>query len=195
MPIPLNHVQIVNQCMFEMGRLAIVQSTDDPWALMISQRIPNDIPYLLERDNWNFALKYISQTTPDVYNPSPDWLYAFTLPPDWLRVANMRTELAYTIMGNQMLVNENFIQYYYVANVLDITTLPYFFQKLLVFYICSRVAKPLTQDLELQRDMQTAFDRELSTARQQNAFAIPVWPSPYNPYDRGYGPGTTSGGR
>ncbi len=194
MSIPLNQIQLVNQCMNELGRTAVTQATDDPYALVISQRIDTDIRYLIQQHYWAFSLKYIEIDSPDTFNPSPDWGNAFTLPVDWLKMYNMRSEINYQIMGRQLLVNGSFVQFYYVALTEDYTILPPYFVQVLIYYTCSRVAPELTQNIDLANRLTQLYMNELATAKIQNDFLIPVGPAPYNPYDRGGSGGGASSG-
>lgn len=185
MAIPLNKIQIVNQCMNLLGRSPVVEASDDSYSIVIDARVDDDITYLLGEHQWYFASTYFESTSPDVFNPSPDWQNAFTLPADFLLVINMRSAPQYTIMGNKLLTNGNFVQYYYVANTNDYTLLPPWFVKALVYYTCSQVAPELTQNESLSRDLYSSFLLEMGKAKMKNVMAVPIYAAPGNPYDRG----------
>ena len=186
MAIPTNSLAVVNQIMNELGRPGVSADTNDPWAFVISQRLPTDLVYLLQQTQWNFANKFYYSNSPNAGpSPSPQWLYSFSLPPDFLNFQTQYINLMYQVIGNVICANQNFIEFYYIRNISDFTQLPQWFIQLLVYYTASMVALQLTLNTAVEAKEWNKFRNEMSSAKWQNISLNPICEAPYNKYDRG----------
>ena len=88
-------------------------------------------------------------------------------------------------MQNKILSNSNFVQFYYIASTDDYTILPPYFVKLLVYYTSSRVAKLLSQSVQLATELMQMYQIELNIAKWTDLSLNPIDSAPYNKYDRG----------
>lgn len=185
MAIPTNSLAVTNQVMNELGRSAVSAASDDPWALVISQRLPMDLTYLLQQTQWNFANKFYYSNSPNLSSPSPQWNFSFSLPPDFLNFQTQYINLWYQVIGNAICANQNFIEFFYIRNITDFTVFPSWFIQLLVYYTAWKVAKPLTLNTAIAAEEKDNFIREMASAKWQNISLNPVCEAPYNKYDRG----------
>ncbi len=185
MAIPTNSLAVVNQVMNELGRQGVSSTTDDPWAVVIAQQLPGNLVYILQQTQWNFANQFYYTNSPNISSPTPQWLYSFSLPPDFLNFQTQYINLMYQVIGNVICANQNFIDFYYIKNITDFTVLPQWFIQLLVYYTAWKVAKPLTLNVAVAQEEKDNYLRELTSAKWQNISLNPVCEAPFNKYDRG----------
>lgn len=183
MAIPTTKISLVNQVMNELGRPAVVQAEDDPWSIVIEQGMDDDIQYLLGEHTWTFARKLFTSSSPNVYNPSIYYNYAYTLPPDFLSLYNQNGSLQYQVLQNSLCINDNPVTYYYIANTIDYTILPWYFIRLIRYYRASNVALDLTQNTNVEQAKKQLYINELANAKIQDIMREPINEMPYNPYN------------
>ncbi len=115
-------VDLTNRALSEIGRLPIVAITDSPDAVVISNKILELAPEVLQDYNWNFAIIYVQNFSPETINFSPDYVYSYQLPGDYGKFYRWATTGAqwpyYAIVDGLLLANTLPVQYYYIANTL-----------------------------------------------------------------------------
>lgn len=186
MPIPLNSIQIVNRVMNQLGRLGVAAASNDSYAALISERLPDDVVYMLSQDSWYFATKFIRDESPAAASPVvPNYKYAYYLPFDFLQFYKQLENLNYQTYQGFILSSAPFIQYFYVYNLTDYTKFRPWFTEALVWYIVNRVALPLTQNINVAKIAEAQFEKEIYLAKTSNKMESPIFEAPYNSYNRG----------
>lgn len=178
-------VDLVNQVLSEFARPPVANISDDDQALLISARLDVYLQELLQRCNWNFAIKYKSDNTPVTQNFSPDFVYTYQLPFDFGKIFKFsQMWLAYEFVDGFILANQKPIMYYYIVNMADYSVLPILFQRVLTLYTAARVCLVLTNNEQLTLYLEKEYEQALSNAIKSNDMERLVSSTPYNDFDR-----------
>lgn len=130
---------------------------------------------------WKFATKYIAPAAlaggpPDTYN----WDYAFTYPPDALKILNVVNPLgrSKTPVDFELAVDEDDIKVImcneeeplirYIQRISDTTKFDPLFTMALSYRLAQYLAIPITGDRTLMSDMRTLANEELGRAATEN---------------------------
>lgn len=183
-------LDVVNQILNELGREPVtsIVNTDDA-SIIISPRVDLLANELLLRAPWNFAIKYISNTTPLVASFSPDFLYSYQLPFDFGyldRISPQTTNfgLYYRIIDDQICTNSLPLNFYYVVNQVDYSVISVMFQRALVLYTAADVCAVLTNNEALTKYLEAKYETKLNDAIRQNDMQRFIQSTPFNDFDR-----------
>lgn len=183
-------LEVVNQILNELGRppVADITNTDDA-SIIISPRCDLLANEMLLRTPWNFAIKYISNTTPLPTSFSPDFLYSYQLPFDFGyldRISPQTTNfgLFYRIIDDQICTNSKPLNFYYVVNQVDYSVISIMFQRALVLYTAADVCDVITNKEELTKSLEVKYEKKLNDAIRQNDMQRYVQSTPFNDFDR-----------
>lgn len=183
-----SQLQMVNRCLSELGRNAVVSINDSPDAQYVSAKITELLPEVLLEYNWNFAVVYRSDSTPLTNNFSPDYTYSYQLPGDYghfFRWASTGAQWPiYQITDGMMLAQTNPIQYYYIKNVVDYSVMPPLFARCVVLYAAAKSGLTTTNNQTLTQYLTNEYYRILAKAIMQNDMERPVFQMPYNDFNR-----------
>jgi hypothetical protein len=177
-------LDIVNQVLSELTRLPVDSIDSSKDTQLISYRIDKAIPLLLLKTNWKFAIKYATLSSPETVNPFPQYQYSYVLPADYGRMWHLWQQwFNYDILDGRIVTDQKPITFYYVVNQVDYDTLGILFERLLVLYLASVFAKPLTENVQLAADLEVKYEKEFNNAVLQNSMEGPIKSAP-NDYDR-----------
>lgn len=194
--MPTSQIDVINQVLNEIARPAIdavlLQTGAPPDALVVQNKLNLLLPDLLLRGEWVFAVKYLLNNTPNTVSFSPDFLYSYTLPPDYgrfyalspLSTYNANFGLYYAILDGQFCTNSKPLQLYYIVNNVDYSVLPAAFTRALVYYCAFEVSMPLTNNLELTAYLKQKYKEALTDAVRYNDMERMVISTPFNDFDR-----------
>lgn len=194
--MPTSQIDVINQVLNEIGRPAIdavvLQTQAPPDALVIQNKLNLLLPDLLLKAEWNFAIKYISNNTPNSVSFSPDFLYSYNLPADYgrfyamspLSTFNSNFGLYYSIIDGMFCTNTKPLQLYYIVNDADYSVLPSAFTRALVYYCAFEVSMPLTNNLELTAYLKQKYKEAFTDAVRYNDMERMVISTPFNDFDR-----------
>lgn len=185
--MPNTLVNMVNQVLNELGRLAVTTVNDTQDALLISQKLAYLLPEALQWTDWNFAIKFIQDFNPRSEPFSTEYPYAFQLPADFGRFdrfsfQNYNNSL-YRFLDGLLLSTTTPVAYYYVVNEVDYAVMTPLFQRVLVLYCASTICTALTQNAALKVDLYKEFIKKQAEAVMQNDRERQVCTMP-NDFDR-----------
>jgi len=191
-----SQISVVNQVLNELGRpsidAALLINDTPPDVLLILNKLSLLLPDLLAKAEWNFAIKFLANNTPNTVSFSPDFLYSYSLPADYgrfyalspLSTYNANFGLYYAIIDGQFCTNSKPLQLYYIVNNAGYNVLPPAFTRALVFYCAFEVALALTNNLELTAYLKNKYGEAFSHAVRYNDMERMVISTPFNDFDR-----------
>lgn len=191
--LPISRLSIVNQALGKIGRLPVTNILDSEDAQLLDLKIDLLLPVLLESTIWNFALKYVNDTTPLTTQFSPDYSNTFQLPFDYGHMYNWggfdynfsdQAALPYLISDGLISTNESEINYYYVVSNIDVSAISTLFYRALVLFIAYDSALVLTENERLLKELYAEFQEAKSDAILRNDQERFIVSKPYNDYDR-----------
>jgi len=191
--LPISRLSIVNQALGKIGRLPVTNIEDSEDAQLLDLKIDLLLPVLLESTIWNFALRYVNDTTPLTTQFSPDYEYIFQLPFDYGHMYNWggfdynfsdQSALPYLISDGLISTNESEISYYYVVSNVDVSAISTLFYRALVLFIAYDSALVLTENERLLQSLYTEFQEAKSEAILRNDQERYIVSKPYNDYNR-----------
>jgi len=122
---------------------------------------------LLRVHHWNFALKWV-QLAQDVTPPVAMWAYAYTLPPDCLKVVNyggsatatsslslifpdsgIRVVTRYKIEGRKLVSNDGTVYIQYLRDVTNPDEWDGLFYQVMSAWLASKLCLAITKDIKL----------------------------------------------
>jgi hypothetical protein len=184
-------LDLTNRTLSEIGRQP-VQSLNPPDitpdSVIISNKIIELAPEVLQDYNWNFAIVYVADYSPLTTNFSPDFVYSYQLPGNYGKFFRWATTGAqwplYEIVDGMMLANTLPIQYYYIANDTDFDAWPTLVARQLVLYAACKVAPTLTQNFKLVAYLKEEYKEARTKAILENDMERSVQSTPYNDFNR-----------
>lgn len=185
--LPVSKLDVINQAMIEIGRLPVTNENDSDASQLISAKIDLLLPLMLLETTWNFAVKYISDSTPNTQQFSPEYLYTYQLPFDYGRLFRFQTNcwpLTYMITDGLLLTDILPIQYYYIVNSIDFDAFNALFYRALSLYTASDSCLVLTNNEQLTQYLAQKYEKAKSDAMLFNDMERDVRTVPYNDYDR-----------
>lgn len=190
--MPTSQIDVINQVLNEIGRPPVETVNDSADAAVIQNKLNLLLPDLLLKAEWNFALKYMANNTPNSISYSPDFTYSYTLPSDYGRyytVGPLSTYsgnfgLYYAIIDGMFCTNIRPLQLYYIANNVSYSVLPSAFTRALVFYCAFQVSLQLTQDLQLTGYLKNEWKEAFNNAVRYNDMERMVVTTPFNDFNR-----------
>lgn len=181
-------LDLTNRCLSELGRLPVEAITDSPDAQVVSNKIIELTQEVLLDYNWNFAIVYVANYSPETMNFSPDYVYSYQLPGNYGKFYQFAYTGAdwpiYAIVDGMMLANTLPIQYYYIANDIPYTAWPPLVARQLVLYAAAKVAPTLTNNLQLVAYLEKEYEKIRTKAIQEADMERSVQSTRYNDFNR-----------
>jgi hypothetical protein len=181
-------LDLTNRALSELGRLPVVAITDSPDAETVSAKILELYKEVLLDYNWNFAVVYVANYSPETTNFSPDYVYSYQLPGNYGKFFKWATTGAqwpyYAIIDGMLLANTLPIQYYYIANDIPFENWPPLVARSLVLYAAAKSAPTLTNNLQLSAYLMKEYETIRTRAILENDMERSVMATPYNDFDR-----------
>lgn len=181
-------LELTNDCLSELGRLPVETLNDTPASIVVSNKILELYKEVLQDYNWNFAVVYVTNSSPETTNFSPDYLYSYQLPGNYGKFFKWATTGAqwpiYAIWNGLLLANTLPVQYYYIANDTPFEVWPPLVARLLILYAASKVAPTLTNNIQLTAYLKSEYKDARTKAILWNDMERSVQSTPYNDFDR-----------
>jgi hypothetical protein len=181
-------LDLVNRSLSELGKPAVEILGGSPLAQTVQNKIIELAPEVLQDYNWNFAVVYVANYSPETQNFSPDYVYSYQLPGNYGKFFKWATTGAqwplYAIIDGMMLANTLPIQYYYIANDIVFESWPPLVARALVLYAASKVAPTATNNLKLAQYLYKEYEQARVKAILWNDMERSVMSTPYNDFDR-----------
>lgn len=171
-----NRLDIVNGVLRLLGNAPENSLRSDNELLKsINYSVDSSVDMLLLMYDWTFAIKFITFSTPNSTNISPEYKYTFELPYDFLRIhkfmcgCSMPHPCCFEIINNVILSNQCPIKFYYIVNkIKNFDLLPTYFCRLVSFFIAQDIALSYTKNLTLQQYLTVRYKEELNLAINYN---------------------------
>lgn len=184
-----SQLDVINYALTEIGRPPVDNANDQPSSQLMAYKLPALLEKYLQLTDWNFSIKFVLSNTPLISPFSPDFLYSYELPPDFLRFdrfSPLTTNfgLYYRIIDMQLCTNMRPIQYYYVSSNVDYTILTPTSFIALSQYLASETAMALTNNTTLTAYIKKKYEDSLADAMRFNDMERMVQSLPYNDFDR-----------
>jgi hypothetical protein len=181
-------LDLTNRALSELGRLPVSAISDSDDALIVSNKIIELAPEVLLDYNWNFAVVYVANYSPETMNFSPDYVYSYQLPGNYGKFFQWATTGAqwplYAIIDGMLLANTLPIQYYYIRNDAPFEIWPPLVSRALILYAASKVAPTLTNNIQLASYLEKEYEKARTKAILQNDMERSVMSTPYNDFNR-----------
>lgn len=181
-------LDLTNRALSELGRLPVEAITDSADAQTVSNKIIELAPEVLQDYNWNFAVVYVANYSPETTNFSPDYVYSYQLPGNYGKFFKWATTGAqwplYAIIDGMLLANTLPVQYYYIANDIDFQYWPPLVARMLVLYAASKSSPTVTNNVNLTIYLQKEYEKMRTKAIMWNDMERSVMSTPYNDFDR-----------
>lgn len=181
-------LDLTNRALSELGRLPVSAITDSPDAQAVSNKILELYEEVLLDYNWNFAIVYVQNFSPETTNFSPDYVYSYQLPGNYGKFYKWATTGAqwplYAIVDGMLLANTLPVQYYYIANDVVFEVWPPLIARQLVLYAAAKAAPTLTNNMQLAGYLEKEYEKARTKAILENDMERSVMATPYNDFDR-----------
>lgn len=181
-------LDLTNRALSELGKLPVTNVTDSDSALFVQNKILELYQEVLLDYNWNFAVVYVANYSPETTNFSPDYVYSYQLPGNYGKFFKWATTGAqwplYAIIDGLLLANTLPVQYYYIANDVPFEFWPPLVARQLVLYAASKCAPTLTNNVALTGYLEKEYEKARVKAITQNDMERSVMSTPYNDFDR-----------
>ncbi len=157
---------IVDLCNLALSHLAqgyVVKELNEPTkhANLCNTFYPVCRRELLDNEHqWTFAVKRVRLNVDAGY----EFGRAYVLPSDKIRLFQLESGASYYVEGNLLFTDDPAPVLRYVHDVKDLALLPETFQVALSYLLAARIAGPLTQSEEKQRQMLSGYAMSLSQA-------------------------------
>lgn len=181
-------LDLTNRALSELGRLSVEAITDSPDAQVVSNKILELYQEILLDYNWNFAIVYVANYSPETTNFSPDYVYSYQLPGNYGKFFQFAFTGAdwpiYAIQDGMLLANTLPVQYYYIANDVPFSLWPPLVARQLVLYSASKCAPTLTNNLALSKYLMDEYKDARTKAILENDMERSVLSTRYNDFNR-----------
>ena len=181
-------LDLTNSALSELGRPPVTQISDSPAALQVSNKILELYKEVLLDYNWNFAVVYVANYSPETVNFSPDFVYSYQLPGNYGKFFKWASTGAqwpyYAIEDGLLLANTLPIQYYYIANDIPFEFWPPLVARMLILYAAAKVSPTMTNNLNLSKYLYGQYTDSRTKAILENDMERSVQSTPYNDFDR-----------
>lgn len=181
-------LDLTNRALSELGRPAVEAVTDSDDAQAVSNKILELYQEVLLDYNWNFAVVYVANYSPETTNFSPDYVYSYQLPGNYGKFFKWATTGAqwpiYAIADGLLLANTLPVQYYYIANDIPFEFWEPLVARQLVLYAACKAAPALTNNLKLAEYLAKEYEIARTKAILENDMERAVASTPYNDFDR-----------
>ncbi len=181
-------LDLTNRALSELGRLPVDNVADSDDAQFVQNKILELAQEVLLDYNWNFAVVYVANYSPETTNFSPDYVYSYQLPGNYGKFFKWASTGAqwpiYEIADGMMLANTLPIQYYYIANDVPFEFWTPLVSRQLVLYAASKCAPTLTNNVDLSKYLYGEYEQARTKAITQNDMERRVTSTPYNDFNR-----------
>ena len=179
---------LTNRALSELGRPPVVTVYDNPAAHAVSLKILELYQEVLLDYNWNFAVVYVANYSPETTQFSPDYVYSYQLPGNYGKFYKWATTGAqwplYAIWDGMLLANTLPVQYYYIANDVPFENWTPLVARQLVLYAAAKAAPGVTNNMKLASYLEQEYYKARTKAIMQNDMERSVLSTPYNDFDR-----------
>ena len=181
-------LDLTNRALSELGQLPIQALGQTPYSVIVQNKIIELAPEVLLDYNWNFAVVYVANYSPETTNFSPDYVYSYQLPGDYGKFFRWATTGAqwpiYAIIDGMLLANTLPIQYYYIANDIPFQYWPPLVARALVLYAAAKSSPTITNNIKLCEYLYKEYEIARTKAIIENDMERSVQSTPYNDFDR-----------
>lgn len=181
-------LDLTNRALSELGRPPVNQIDNTPAAQAVANKILELYQEVLLDYNWNFAVVYVANYSPETTNFSPDYVYSYQLPGNYGKFFKWASTGAqwpyYAIENGMLLANTLPVQYYYIANDVPFEFWPPLVARVLVLYAASDICNVLTNNAALAKYLNDKYLLARTKAILQNDMERSVQSTPYNDFDR-----------
>jgi len=181
-------LDLTNRSLSELGRLPVVNVDNSQDAQYVQNKILELYKEVLLDYNWNFAVFYVANYSPETNNFSPDYVYSYQLPGNYGKFFKWASTGAqwgiYAIVDGLLLANTLPVQYYYIANDVPFEVWPPLVSRQLVLYAAAKCSPTLTNNVNLTAYLEREYRLIRTQAIQQNDMERSVSSTPYNDFDR-----------
>lgn len=165
-------VDCCNSALQRVGAASILSLADNsPEARACAVAYDSNRRDELRKHRWNFAIRR-AVLGPDTAAPAFDYLYAFTLPTDCLRVLRpATTNLDWQIEGRKILTNDGSVLYLrYLADIEDTTQWDASFYNVMAASLAVDICEKLTQSNTKKKQLDDEYNEAVADARKIDAF-------------------------
>lgn len=161
-------VSIANESLARLGTSQIDSlETSGSTETFCNQLLPATISMVFGTHDWNCARKRVSLSM-SANIPAFGYAYQFTLPNDFSKAQDV-SSLDYSIEGNQLLCNDEFVNMIYIALPEDASfIIPPMLRSAIVLCLAYMLCEPLTGSSTLTTQLYNEFSVALSNAKIQN---------------------------
>jgi hypothetical protein len=181
-------LDLTNRALSELGRLSVSQIENSPDAQQVSAKILELYKEVLLDYNWNFAVVYVANYSPETTNFSPDYVYSYQLPGNYGKFFKWATTGAqwpyYAIIDGMLLANTLPVQFYYIANDVPFEKWPPLVARQLVLYAAAKCAPTMTNNMNLTDYLMKEYELVRARAILENDMERSVMATPYNDFNR-----------
>lgn len=170
-------LQICNSSLIKLGVEVISSLTENSRAaLLCNEQYDKKRKQLLRSHYWNFAIKRAALVSTGI-TPAYEFSYEYTLPADYLRMADKEyADAFYQVESGKLYTNYSDFKCKYVADITDTTKFTPDFDELLSMLIASDICFVLTQDKGLQDRIDAKLALLLKDCRSFDAQENPSYP-------------------
>lgn len=162
---------------FREGRIASIESTTDPVAVVMNDQYDHALQVVLEEHRWNFAGKRATLSKLATA-PAFGWDHQYQLPGDLLRIRDVNGEDGqassryYEIEGEALLTNDDTVEITYTASVVDTGLFTPSFTEALAFKLAASTCARITGDDSLALQLEKQYEVALSKAILNDSKAL-----------------------
>lgn len=170
-------LQICNSALIKLGVEVIGSLAENSRAaLLCNEQYDKKRKQLLRSHYWNFAIKRVSLTA-TATTPAYEFAYEYTLPSDYLRMADKEySDAFYQVEGGKLYTNYSPFKCKYVANISDTTLFTPDFDEALATLLAWDLCFSLTQDKGLKDRLAGELKDTLRDTRSFDAQENPSYP-------------------
>lgn len=162
-------LDLCNNALLSLGGNVITSFSDlTAEAKLCSAFWAKAVDTVLRLHPWNAAVKR-AQLTPDVTTPVYEWLAAFSLPSDLLRILDLDGVTEYKSEGGKILCNESALNLRYVYRNDNPAGWDALLSQAMTSYLTFMLAYPLTKSNTTRTEQWKLFTELLRTARNVDA--------------------------
>jgi hypothetical protein len=171
-------VSICNQALVRIGVETITSLTENSEQARLCNAIfDQSLDFLLQLFPWSFALTRASlaqSTTGPLY----EWSYAYQLPtsPYCLRIVSVENDEDYRKEGRMIYTNAATLNIKYIKRVTDINELSSAFIEVMVLYVASQLALPMTANTSMSNSLEVKYQLSINKARLTDSQESPAYP-------------------
>lgn len=174
----MDTVTICNLALLKTGNQAIIALTDNSAAASYCRLLYTPtVNEVMRAADWSFA-KAIATLNQLATPPSFDWNYAYQLPSDFSRIVGFNNfdeddpDVAFEIMGNQLLTDQGTADICYIKNITDANAFDAITVELIALRLGQKLCQPLGRSTQLEQVLANEFNITLKEARRIDATSL-----------------------